>query len=116
MAKQFLPVLAKEFLRYGGRDYRGSSHLYEVLSSFVAGDAELLEIASHGQTAIPNLFFGAVHYLLMDAAKESLAEYYPSLHNEKKSGTISFHCSPIFLYPAAHRVTDRDCVIKNCSN
>jgi hypothetical protein len=88
---QVLPVLAKEFLRYAERDYRGgSSHLYEALSYFVAGDVELLEIASHGQSAIPNLFFGAVHYLLMRSKKESLAEYYPSLHKPTKTGDDLF--------------------------
>jgi len=75
MAKQVLPILAKEFLRYGERDYRGSSYLYEVLASFVAGDLELPEIASHGQSAIPNLFFGAVHYLLMRSEIEPSVEH-----------------------------------------
>lgn len=93
MAKQVLSILAKEFLRSRERDYRGSSHLYEVLSSFVAGDVELLEIASHGQSAVPNLFFGAVHFLLMQSEKESLAEYYPSLREPTKTGDDLF---PLF--------------------
>ena len=64
-----------------------------MLSSFVAGDVELLEIASHGQSAIPNLFFGTVHYLLMRSEKEPLAEYYPSLHKPTKTGDDLF---PLF--------------------
>lgn len=87
MATQVPTVLAKEFLRYGERDYRGSSHLYETLSTFVARDGDLLEIASHGKSAIPNLFFGAVHYLLMHRKRESLATYYPSLHKPTHTGT-----------------------------
>lgn len=90
MAPDTLSSVAAEFLRYGERDYYGSSHLYATLAGCVAQDPELLAIASHGRSAIPNLFFGAVHYLLMRSGHDVLAEYFPSLHKPAKSGNDLF--------------------------
>lgn len=60
---------------------KGSSELYEYLSVKVSEDNELLELcmnAREGQP-IPNLFLGAVHYLLLKGKEHSLKEYYPSI-------------------------------------
>jgi hypothetical protein len=84
MTQEKFSEISKEFSQYADRDYRGSSRLYESLSSFVSSDTELLEIASHGQSALPNLFFGAVHFLLMHHKNERLALYYVSLHGPKQ--------------------------------
>ena len=75
-----VPEIAAEFLKYAGRDYHGSSPLYERLAPSVAGDPDLIEIASHGHSQIPNLFFAAVQYLLIRTfSNEPLAQYYSSL-------------------------------------
>ena len=57
------------------------SPLYYELSYKLANDNELLEIASHTapRQPIPNLFFGAVHYLLLRNPTVKLAAYYPSI-------------------------------------
>ena len=60
---------------------RGSSPLYEALALATAGDPDLRSIAKTtlaGQP-VPNLFFAAVHYLLLAGTNDRLAEFYPSL-------------------------------------
>jgi uncharacterized protein DUF2332 len=84
MAQASLSFVATKFSRYAEQDYRGSSELYQLLSGFVAKSPELLQIASHGNPATPNLFFGAVHYLLMNCKTDPLAQYYPSLYKPTK--------------------------------
>jgi hypothetical protein len=93
MENEILSRVAVEFLQHGERDYTGSSGLYRKLSGFVAADSELLEIASFGTSPTPNLFFGAVHYLLMRSKAETLTKYYPSLHQPINTGDDLF---PIF--------------------
>lgn len=64
----------------------GSSELYASLSTFIASDPELLDIASNageGQP-VPNLLFGAVHYLLLKDSKHELAAYYASLSDSTR--------------------------------
>lgn len=58
----------------------GVAPLYAHLSTAVATDERLLEIASgaaQGQPA-PNLLFGAVHALLLAGSDHALATYYPT--------------------------------------
>ena len=93
MENEILSRVAVEFLQHRERDYTGSSGLYRKLSGFVAADSELLEIASFGTSPTPNLFFGAVHYLLMRSKAETLTEYYPSLQQPTNTGDDLF---PIF--------------------
>ncbi len=76
-----LEELAGRFRRFAHMECRGSSPLYEQLALAVADDAEMLALAGEappGQPA-PNLFFAAVHYLLIGAARGPLARFYPSL-------------------------------------
>ncbi|HEX8281926.1 MAG TPA: DUF2332 domain-containing protein [Pyrinomonadaceae bacterium] len=59
---------------------RGSSPLYERLARGVAGDEKLLELASHLRPdQPPNLFFSAVHFLLLKGARHPLANFYESV-------------------------------------
>jgi len=61
---------------------RVRSKLYAQLSKRILEDPELLELAARspiGQPP-PNLFFGAVHYLLLRGAGHALARLYPSLN------------------------------------
>ena len=76
-----LETLAYRFRRFAELECQGSSPLYERLSTGVAEDAELLELATHcapGQPA-PNLFFGAAHLVLLDNPGHPLSAYYTSL-------------------------------------
>jgi len=73
-----------------------TSELYASLARFIASDPELLAIAScskAGQPA-PNLFLGAVHYLLLQKPKSSLSSYYASLAGNPK--TIDSALYPLF--------------------
>ncbi len=74
--------------------FHDSSGLYEFLTVRIAKDKELLTIAAHSQPGqpIPNMLFGAVHYLLMNGKADPLSRYYPSL-------TIN-HESPDHVFPA----------------
>lgn len=64
-----LKIISERFRRFAIRECRGSSELYEQLSLNVAEDEEILRLASAARSGqpIPNLLFGAVHYLWMQA-------------------------------------------------
>jgi len=73
--------IASRFKLFGATECKGSSTLYEHLSEKIAHDDELLQLASHARQGqpIPNLFLGAVHYLLQDGKDHELREYYGSV-------------------------------------
>jgi hypothetical protein len=73
--------ISEKFEIFAESECKGSSELYEFLSLNIAKDEEILELASYvkeGQP-IPNLLFGAVHYLLLKGKVHSLREFYPSV-------------------------------------
>jgi len=73
-------TLARRFERFARRECH-VSRLYERLSRGIAQDPEVLGIAVQTQPGqpVPNLFFGAVHFLLLQEVAHPLAAYYPSL-------------------------------------
>lgn len=76
-----LDYLAEQFRRFGIHVI--TSPLYQRLANVVAADHDLLQIAAQGrQHPYPNLFFAAVHYLLMAEPEAELAHYYPSLTDQ----------------------------------
>jgi hypothetical protein len=73
--------ISMKFKRFAVHECKGSSPLYEYLSIKIAEDSiihGLARKAREGQP-VPNLFFGAVHYLLMKGYNHPLAGFYPSL-------------------------------------
>jgi hypothetical protein len=81
-----MAALGKRFKEHGARIYGAAqppsgSPLYAFLSAQVAADPEVLALVADADptTTITNLFFGAVHYLLLDNAGHPLAEFYPDL-------------------------------------
>jgi hypothetical protein len=74
---------AESFRYYANTIYPGRSPLYLNLASRIAEDPELLELAAQAwqKDALPNLFFAAVHYLLLKGEHHQLAAFYPSLNN-----------------------------------
>jgi len=96
-----LGALSKRFREFAERECAGSSALYEHLSHRIAADNEMLALAAHcraGQPA-PNLFLGAVHFLLLRGGIESqansdLTTFYPDL--SEPAG------DPAAAYPAFH--------------
>ncbi len=73
---------AQWFTKFAENECREVSELYFYLSQRVANDEALLNLAAYCQQRqpMPNLFFGAVHYLLLkEQDPVALSAYYPSL-------------------------------------
>lgn len=73
--------LAVRFQTFAERECKDSSPLYEYLSRHVACDTAILTICQQARDGqpVPNLLFGAVHYLLLKGVEHPLARYYPSV-------------------------------------
>lgn len=69
------------FKKFAQGECKGRSDLYYRLSLAIAKDDELIRLASFCRSGqpVPNLFFGAVHYLLLKNPNTELARYYPSI-------------------------------------
>jgi hypothetical protein len=83
MTSERLQGLSASFQRFAEIECRGSSLLYERLSLGIADDAKLLGIATYTRQGqpIPNLFFAAVHSLLLNGVEHPLARFYASVSN-----------------------------------
>src|SRR5216684_1761790 len=77
---------AESFRYYASTIYPDRSPLYLSLAVRVAEDPELLTIAAEAweKNALPNLFFAAVHLLLLKGEHHQLAAFYPSLNNSSR--------------------------------
>jgi hypothetical protein len=75
--------LSMKFRRFAIHECSESSPLYELLSLKIAEDAEMIELASSARKGqpVPNLLFGAVHFLLLKGYKHTLSNFYPSITN-----------------------------------
>lgn len=84
--------LAEVFRQFAYVECEGSSLLYEHLSLEIAEDKKLLELCSHARKGqpIPNLLFGAVHYLLLKDSNDSLAQFYSSINDDVSNKTAAF--------------------------
>ncbi|MFO1445341.1 DUF2332 domain-containing protein [Bacillus sp. Bva_UNVM-123] len=85
--------LAQRFKNFASHECEGSSELYKFLSLQIAEDEELLKLclnAKEGQP-VPNLLFGAVHYLLLKGHEHPLQKYYQSLTKHPLEGKDSFN-------------------------
>ena len=83
---------AESFRYYASTVYPGRSPLYVSLAMRVAEDQELLAIAAKvaEKDALPNLFFSAVHFLLLKGEHHQLAAFYPSLNNNSKHYDLAY--------------------------
>src|SRR3989442_6425972 len=74
-------ALSRQFKSFGEKVYHGSSPLYEQISRGVSEDPELLSLVLRARKSElrPNLFFGAIHYLLLRGLRHQLSSFYPSL-------------------------------------
>ena len=78
-----LDELAWVFATFAEETYHGSSPLYYALAKGISEDRDLLEIASSAHMSpVPNLLFGAVHYLLLGGTTGTLVRHYPSLTDD----------------------------------
>lgn len=73
--------MSKVFRHFAEWECKDSSELYTLLSQSVAEDEEILRVAAYAPSGqpIPNLFFGAVQYLLLKGTGPELRRYYPGL-------------------------------------
>ncbi|HLR63033.1 MAG TPA: DUF2332 domain-containing protein [Lentibacillus sp.] len=79
--------LSQRFYNFANMECKDSSALYEFLSLRISADDDILELCSEAQNGqpVPNLLFGAVHYLLLKGKEHPLKEYYPSLTDSPKN-------------------------------
>ncbi|HZY46976.1 MAG TPA: DUF2332 domain-containing protein, partial [Candidatus Bathyarchaeia archaeon] len=77
---------SERFRFFADKIYPDRSPLYTSLALRVAEDPELLSIAATAEekVALPNLFFAAVHLLLLKGEHHQLAAFYPSLNNSSR--------------------------------
>lgn len=82
-----LDALAQIFAVFGERECRGYSPLYARLCEGIAADRALLALAAETRSfPVPNVFLGAVHYLLLGGVDHPLAAFYPSVAGEPAAG------------------------------
>ncbi|MEO0877910.1 MAG: DUF2332 family protein, partial [Bacteroidota bacterium] len=81
--------VAKIFKRFADIECKGKSNLYYQLAHQLANDQLILQLCSEcrERQPIPNLLFGAVHFLLLCQSGQELAVHYPSI-SEKQSSEI----------------------------
>lgn len=74
-------TLADTFRDFAEKECEGSSPLYQELSLKSAEDEDILQLCAEAEKGqpVPNLLFGAVHYLLLKGSEHELKDYYPSL-------------------------------------
>jgi hypothetical protein len=97
--------ISDRFMRFA-TDCKGSSRLYELLSLEIAVDDTLLQMAAHcrpGQPE-PNLFFGAVHYLLLKGHNDELRAYYASIVNDPREPETAFAYFRRFCVEHEHEI------------
>ncbi|WP_213367176.1 DUF2332 domain-containing protein [Mesobacillus boroniphilus] len=84
--------LSMKFRRFAIHECRESSPLYEFLSLKIAEDAEMIELISSAKKGqpVPNLFFGAVHYLLLKGKKHTLRKFYPNITNNPEKAASAY--------------------------
>ncbi|MGP4040953.1 DUF2332 domain-containing protein [Gracilibacillus sp. D59] len=85
-------LLSEKFKCFAITECKGSSRMYEYLSFKLAEDKNLLELTMHTRKGqpVPNLLFGAVHYLLLKGTDHKLKEFYPSVVQNPRSVEESF--------------------------
>ncbi|HZQ38994.1 MAG TPA: DUF2332 domain-containing protein [Dehalococcoidia bacterium] len=73
--------LARRFRLFAEHECHGRSPLYERLSYAIAEDGELLRLAAEARQGqpVPNLLFGAVHFLLLRGEGPELARFFRTL-------------------------------------
>ncbi len=100
-------ALAQVFKRFSVEAHVGSSPLYASLADGISNDPDLLALASSAtHRPIPNLLFGAVHYLLLRGANDKLSSFYPSMTREFRSGIDAYPYFRAFCLEYEHNIRD----------
>lgn len=90
-----LEDISKRFVDFSKRECSGISALYAALAMEVSSDKEMLVLCQYARAGqpIPNLFFGAVHYLLLKGINHPLGKFYPSVVNQPANAMDAY---PVF--------------------
>lgn len=85
-------ALSRIFMAFAKNECKGSSEMYEYLALKISEDKELLELCTNAREGqpVPNLFFGAVHYLLLKGNDHNLKNFYPSIVANPRSYIKSY--------------------------
>lgn len=89
-------------------DQASGSPMYRYLSQSVSREPDLLVLAAYADRGqpVPNLFFAAIHFLLMGHSEERLARYYPSLGGAFVPSSEMFSCFKDFCVRFAPEITE----------
>jgi hypothetical protein len=99
--------LSRRFERFARRECHVSP-LYKRLSLRIADDPELLAIAAQAKSGqpVPNLFLGAVHFLLLRGVQHPLAHFYPSLPPTAASSAEPYPSFRAFCLEYRHEILE----------
>lgn len=78
--------LKQWFIRFAEQECLHVSPFYYKLAKAIAEDDDLIAIAAHCRyrQPMPNLFFAAIHFLLLKNPNAALGQYYPSIAQRAK--------------------------------
>ena len=110
ISKSVVDKMAEIFRYCANTIYPGRSRLYVNLAMRVAEDTELLKVAAQAseKNAVPNLFFAAVHFLLLKGERHQLAAFYPSLNKTTKHYDYMYPYFRSFVFE--HQLEIRDLI------
>src|SRR5260221_12904147 len=97
-----LEILSHSFEQFASHVSQQACPLYARLSGAVAADPELLPLACHARRGqpVPNLFFAAIHFLLLKGMQHPLAAFYPSVSEVIELFFYTYPTPPSFsLFP-----------------
>src|SRR5215475_9445038 len=99
--------LSHRFQRFARRECHVSP-LYERFSLGIANDPEVLAIAAQAKPGqpVPNLFLGAVHYLLLEGVQHPLAHSYPSIPPTTSSSADPYPSFRAFCLEYRHDILE----------
>ena len=110
IGKSQIAEIAESFAHSAAYEFRGSSALYEKLSTGIGADPELLGLASHAiSKPVPMIFLAAIHYLLLNDAYHPLAAYYRDINPDPCSAGVDLY--PVFRdFCLRHRADIKDII------
>jgi hypothetical protein len=100
-----LASVSQRFARFSVEADAYAGPLYSTLSRQVALDEDLLAVARHvRRPPVPNVFFGAIHFLLSEAPQHELAGFYRSLCAEPRPPSEAHHAFRDFVLSNTDRL------------
>jgi hypothetical protein len=100
--------IQERFAIFAEQECKSSSAFYYDLSLKISKDEELSRMASYASYGqpIPNIFFGAVHYLVLKDKNCLLASYYPSITKSLKNSALPFEVFKDFCIHSESQIVE----------